>query len=64
MYTCFMPIYPSAYWSFAFCSKGLDPIENLDVQRYAQSKPKTQYYNLVTHRGAFALPEWVKELFG
>jgi spermidine synthase len=62
MYTCFMPIYPSTYWSFAFCSKGIDPIENLDVARYARSKPKTKYYNLGIHRAAFALPEWVKEL--
>jgi spermidine synthase len=29
MYTCFMPIYPSTYWSFAFCSKKYDPIKEL-----------------------------------
>lgn len=63
MYTCFMPIYPSAYWSMAFCSKKYDPIANFDQERYNQLKLTTRYYNDDVHRGAFALPQFVKELF-
>lgn len=62
MYICFMPIYPSGYWCFAFCSKGIDPIADLDVARYERNKPATKYYNLDVHRAAFALPEFVREL--
>ena len=62
MYLCFMPIYPSGFWSFAFCSSGIDPIDNLDTARYDELKPDTRYYNLETHRGAFALPQFIREL--
>lgn len=62
MYTCHMPIYPSTYWSFAFCSKKYDPIINFDQARYDKIKPKTKYYNDELHRAAFVLPQWVREL--
>lgn len=62
MYTCFMPIYPSGYWSFAFCSRGIDPIEDFDNDRYIKLNLQTQYYNAETHRAAFALPQFVREL--
>jgi len=62
MYTCFMPIYPSGYWSFAFCSKKYDPIENFDRERYEKLQLTTQYYNNDIHTGAFALPQFVKNL--
>jgi len=62
MYTCFMPIYPSSYWSFAFCSKGLDPIADIDTKRFEKLNLSTKYYNLDIHKGAFALPQFVKEL--
>lgn len=62
MYTCFMPIYPSGYWSFAFCSKGIDPIKDFDSIRYDNLKLETRYYNSETHRASFALPRFVKEL--
>jgi len=62
MYTCFMPIYPSGLWSFAFCSKGIDPIDDLDVDRYKKLNLITKYYNLETHQAAFSLPEFIKNL--
>lgn len=62
MYTCFMPIYPSAYWSFAFCSKGIDPIRDFDQARYDKIKPTTRYYNDEIHRASFILPQFVREL--
>lgn len=62
MYTCFMPIYPSTYWSFAFCSKGIDPIRDFDQARYDKIKPLTRYYNDEIHRASFVLPQFVREL--
>ena len=62
MYTCFMPIYPSTFWSFAFCSKGLDPIKDFKADRYESLGIKTQYYNPEIHRAAFALPNFVKNV--
>ncbi len=64
MYTCFMPIYPSTYWSFAFCSKGIDPIRNFDQARWDKIKPQTQYYNDEIHLAAFVLPQFVRALVG
>lgn len=60
MYTCFMPIYPSSYWSFGFCSKKYDPFKDFDQDRYNNLKLKTKYYNNDIHYGCFALPQFVK----
>jgi spermidine synthase len=62
MYTCHMPIYPSALWSFAFCSKKYDPLENFRELDAKNHKSKTKYYNSDIHRGSFALPQFAKEL--
>jgi spermidine synthase len=63
-YTAFMPIYPSAYWSFAFCSKKYDPLKSFDESRWTKLGLSTKYYNAEVHRGAFALPQWVKKITG
>ena len=62
MYTCFMPIYPSTFWSFAFCSDRYDPLANFDQARYDRLQLKTKYYNDDIHRGCFALPQFVRDL--
>lgn len=62
MYTCFMPIYPSSYWSFGFCSKKYDPIDDFDLSRYNSMNFETKYYNDEIHKASFALPQFVKEL--
>lgn len=62
MYTCFMPIYPSSYWSFGFCSKKYDPQRDFDADRYEELKLVTKYYNDDIHYGCFALPNFVKKL--
>jgi spermidine synthase len=64
MYVAYVPIYPSCYWSFAFCSKKYHPIIDLDVDRYKRLKLKNNYYNLDMHIGSFALPQFVKKLIG
>lgn len=61
MFTCFMPIYPSSLWSFGFCSKKYDPIENFNQGKYDKLKLKTRYYNDEIHKGSFALPQFIKD---
>jgi spermidine synthase len=62
MYTCFMPIYPSGLWSFAFCSRGPDPLGDFDEARWDKLGLSTQYYNPECHRGSFALPRFIRNL--
>jgi len=63
MYTCLMPIYPSCFWSFAFCSKKYHPLDDFDDARYrAADLDACTYYNKDVHFGSFALPEYVKRL--
>lgn len=65
MYTCHMPIYPSCFWSFAFCSKKYHPIDDFDSARYGNTDlDGCQYYNDDIHMAAFALPTYVKKLIG
>lgn len=62
MFTCFMPIYPSGLWSFAFCSKKYDPISDFQTERYQKLNLTTRYYNQDVHRGSFQLPQFIKNL--
>lgn len=63
MYSCLMPIYPSSFWSFAFCSKKYHPLKDFQADRYAQTDLSTcNYYNDEIHKGSFALPQYVREL--
>jgi spermidine synthase len=64
LYTCFMPIYPSGLWAFAFCSKKYDPLRNFDRERFDRLSLKTRYYNAETHLSAFSLPQFIKDLLG
>ncbi len=64
MYTCFMPIYPSGFWSFAFCSKKHDPIDGFLQDRYDKLNLETKYYSDSTHKSAFGLPRFVQGLIG
>ncbi len=62
MYLCFMPIYPSGFWSFAFCSKKYDPLDDFDANSFDHTVMKTKYYNAEIHKSAFGLPQFVSEL--
>ena len=62
VYQCHIPSYPSGHWLFGFASKKYHPIENLDEARWNRLGIRTRYYNTELHRGAFALPNYVKEL--
>lgn len=57
--------YPSAYWSWAFCS---DEVEiptfetELDEARAEEIAKNCKIYNSKFHKGVFAVPNFVKEL--
>ena len=62
VYQAHIPTYPSGHWLFGFASKTFDPIEDLDGDRWNNLGLKTKYYNIELHKGAFAIPNYVKEL--
>jgi len=66
MYTSYVPIYPSCYWSFAFCSKKYHPIDDFNAERYKKlyRKMKNEYYNAEVHIGSFLLPQFAKKIIG
>lgn len=61
-YQYHMPTYPSGHWLFGFSSKGINPIDDFDKEKWEKLNLKTRYYNTQIHVGAFMLPNYVKEL--
>jgi len=57
-----IPTYPSALWSFAFCSDERHPVEGFDRKAFLADKIATKYYNEEIHAAAFALPAFVRSL--
>jgi spermidine synthase len=62
MYTASVPTYPSGLWSFAFCSKSINPVDNFKETRYDEYNLKLKYYNKDIHKASFAIPNFAKEL--
>ncbi|AFS77226.1 spermidine synthase SpeE [Gottschalkia acidurici 9a] len=62
VYQYHMPTYPSGHWLFGFSSKELHPINDFDPKKWESLEIKTKYYNTDIHKGAFALPTYVKEM--
>ena len=57
-----IPTYPSGHWLFGLAAKTpLDPTVFDEAAWNALGIP-TRYYNTALHKGAFALPNYVKEL--
>lgn len=61
VYQYHMPTYPSGHWLFGFASKSYDPLQDLQAEAWNKFGLETKYYNTDLHRGAFALPNYVKE---
>jgi spermidine synthase len=61
VYQAHIPTYPSGHWLFGYASKVLDPIDDLQEDRWNALGLKTKYYNTKLHRGCFALPNYVLE---
>ncbi|GAB6087814.1 polyamine aminopropyltransferase [Alkaliphilus crotonatoxidans] len=61
VYQAQIPTYPSGYWLFGFASKKFHPLNDLRTEIWNGFGIKTRYYNTELHKGAFALPNYVKE---
>lgn len=66
MFLTFIPLYPTGMWSMLFASKGIDPLSQEVISRiesaYGTFGDKLKYYNKDVHAGAFALPNFVKQI--
>ncbi len=62
VYQVHIPTYASGHWLFGFASKTYDPVKDMDADKWNSLGLKTGYYNTEIHRGAFAIPNYVKEL--
>jgi spermidine synthase len=62
VYMFYIGIYPSSLWSFGFSSKGLDPVRDMQPERFNALNLETHYYNTDLHPGAFMIPTYVKNL--
>jgi len=57
-----IPTYASGYWYFGFASKKYDPTSDLKADKWSEFGLDTKYYNTELHKGAFALPNYVKKI--
>lgn len=67
MYLSFIPLYPAGMWSMACASKGESPLNDNAAGRIRAEKNllnTLKYYNEEVHFGAFALPNFVREIIG
>ena len=62
VYQAHIPTYPSGHWLFGFSSKKYDPVHDMKEVEWNQLGLKTKYYNSSLHKGAFALPNYIKEV--
>lgn len=62
VYQAHIPTYASGHWLFGFASKKYHPVRDLDAIRWNSFGIKAKYYNTNLHVGAFALPNYVREL--
>lgn len=62
VYQAHIPTYSSGHWLFGFASKKYHPLEDYNPQRWKDLNLSTEYYNTKIHTGAFALPNYVKNL--
>lgn len=62
VYQFHLPTYPSGHWLFGFAAKTMDGVKNIQESQWQSLNIATKYYNVDIHKGAFALPTYVKEL--
>ena len=60
VYQAHIPTYPSGHWLFGFASKKYDSLQ-ADADAWKALGLTTKYYNGGIHKGAFMLPNYVKE---
>lgn len=62
-YTACVPSYPGAQWTWSFCSKGLQPLENVNDKVSTELEKTCKYYNRQVHQAVFALPNYVRAIY-
>jgi spermidine synthase len=62
VYLAPIPSYSVLPYSFAFCSREIQPEQGLGLSRF-QDTFQTRYYNPRIHRASLALPEYLREEF-
>lgn len=62
VYQAHIPSYPSGHWLFGFASITYKPLDDLDADRWNGLGITTHYYNTDLHKGAFYLPNYVKDM--
>lgn len=61
-YYTLVPTYPSGIIGFFFCSRGPDPLGEIDTKR-ADALKNLRYYTPEVHRAAFTLPRFAADFF-
>ncbi len=65
-FLAYIPSYPTGMWSFSYCAKStsLHPVKSIQNDRLKRllTHHRLKYYNEEVHKGAFALPTYVREL--
>lgn len=61
VYQAHIPTYPSGHWLFGFASKKFDG-KDIKKEEWESNNIECRYYNTELHKGAFALPNYAKEL--
>ncbi len=61
-YLAFIPTYPTGMWSFAFASKKYHYLKDLNSKYIEDFSKDLKYYTPEVHKGAFALPKFLKEM--
>ncbi len=62
VYQFHIPTYASGHWLFGFASKKYHPIKDHKRDEWEKFSLETKYYNSDLHKGAFALPTYVKQM--
>ena len=57
-----VPTYAGQLWTWSFCSKAHGPFAQLEQKNLKALEEQTRYYNRELHRGAFALPSYVRRM--
>jgi spermidine synthase len=58
------PCYPTGWWSCTMARKAIDQLDDFRDRGAAMKKFPTRYYNVDTHRGALAKPDFMREALG
>ncbi|APJ05046.1 spermidine synthase [Silvanigrella aquatica] len=56
-----IPSYPYGFWSWGFASDNQHPFHKIDLERARAIEKASKYYNVDIHRGAFALPNFLRQ---